>query len=111
MLADGNYAYFYLFYLWLCESLLYDNNRLISSASAQKNSSGPNIQTSVPGNPVVSMAGTNLNVGMDLWNPSVANGPMKMRPNASRTAVPPSMMGRDGMMPDQWVQVLINEVI
>lgn len=77
----------------------------LSSANAQNNNSGPSIHTSVPGNPVVSMAGTNLNMGMDLWNPSAASGTMKMRPNSSRTSVPPTMMGRDGMMPDQWVQV------
>ncbi|PWA61037.1 G-box binding factor 1 [Artemisia annua] len=82
-------------------------NQMLADASAQNNNSGPNIQTPVPGNPVGAMPGTNLNMGMDLWNPSAANGPMKMRPNPSgvaRTAVPPPMIGRDGMMPDQWGQ-------
>lgn len=82
-------------------------NQMLADASAQNNNSGPNIQTPVPGNPVGAMPGTNLNMGMDLWNPSARNGPMKMRPNPSgvaRTAVPPPMIGRDGMMPDQWGQ-------
>ncbi|KAI3717126.1 hypothetical protein L1987_68508 [Smallanthus sonchifolius] len=76
-------------------------NQMLADANAQNNNSGPNIQTSVPGNPVVSMGGANLNMGMDLWNPSAGSGTMKMRPNhsgVSRTAVPPPMM------PDQWVQ-------
>ncbi|KAI3665504.1 hypothetical protein L6452_44131 [Arctium lappa] len=82
-------------------------NQMLADANAQNNNSGPNIQTSVPGNPVVSMPGTNLNMGMDLWNPSTGSGTMKIRSNpsgVSRTAVPPPMMGREGMMPDQWVQ-------
>ncbi|GJX48631.1 G-box-binding factor 1-like protein isoform X1 [Tanacetum coccineum] len=82
-------------------------NQMLADASAQNNNSGPNIQTPVPGNPVGAIAGTNLNMGMDLWNPSAGNGPMKMRPNPSgvaRTAVPAPMMGRDGRMPDQWGQ-------
>ncbi|XP_071701735.1 G-box-binding factor 1-like isoform X1 [Rutidosis leptorrhynchoides] len=79
-------------------------NQMLADANAQNNNSGSNAHTAVTGNPVVSMAGTNLNMGMDLWNPSAASGAMKMRPNPSRTAVPSPMMGRDGMMPDQWGQ-------
>ncbi|KAL8229325.1 hypothetical protein R6Q57_014225 [Mikania cordata] len=76
-------------------------NQMLADANAQNNNSGPNIQTPVPGNPVVSMGGTNLNMGMDLWNPSAGSGTMKMQPNPSgvtRTTVPPPMI------PDQWVQ-------
>ncbi|KVI02749.1 Basic-leucine zipper domain-containing protein [Cynara cardunculus var. scolymus] len=82
-------------------------NQMLADANAQNNNSGANIQTSVPGNPLVSMPGTNLNMGMDLWNPSTGSGTMKIRSNpsgVSRTAVPPPMTGREGMMPDQWVQ-------
>ncbi|KAI3502906.1 hypothetical protein L1887_31294 [Cichorium endivia] len=73
-------------------------NQMLADANAQNN----NIQTPVvPGNPVASIPGTNLNMGMDLWNPSTGNAAMKMRPNhsgGSRGVVPPPMM------PDQWVQ-------
>ncbi|XP_035839844.1 G-box-binding factor 1 isoform X3 [Helianthus annuus] len=81
-------------------------NQMLADANAQNINSGPNIQTPVPGNPVVSMGGTNLNMGMDLWNPSAGSGTMKMRPNHSgaHTAVPPPMM------PDQWVQVDEREI-
>lgn len=71
-------------------------HQMLADASARNNNSGPNIQTPVPGNPVVSMPATNLNMGMDLWNPS-----MKMQPNHSgvpQTPAPPPMMA------DQWVQ-------
>lgn len=68
---------------------------LLFSANAQNN----NIQTPVPGNPVASIPGTNLNMGMDLWNPAAGNTAIKMRPGVSRGVVPPPMM------PDQWVQV------
>ncbi|KAL3527078.1 hypothetical protein ACH5RR_011734 [Cinchona calisaya] len=73
---------------------------LADGASAQNNASVGNFQSSVPGNSVVSVPATNLNIGMDLWNPSsAASGAMKMRPNhgASPTVAP-------GMMPDQWIQ-------
>lgn len=72
-------------------------NQMLADANAQNN----NVQTPVPGNPVSSIPGTNLNMGMDLWNPSAGNPAMKMRPNpsgVSRGVVPPPMM------PDQWVQ-------
>lgn len=94
---------FTLFYLLITRIPIKSLNLHFSSATAQNNNSGPNIQMPVPGNPVVSMGGTNLNMGMDLWNPSVGNGTMKMRSNpsgVSRTVVPPPMM------PDQWVQVV-----
>ena len=77
-------------------------------ANAQSNTPGPNLQTSVVGNPVTVPA-TNLNIGMDLWNaPPAGNGAMKMRPNpsgASPTVSPGAMIGREGMMPEQWGQV------
>ncbi|KVI00174.1 Basic-leucine zipper domain-containing protein [Cynara cardunculus var. scolymus] len=78
-----------------------------ASTNARNSNSGSNVQTSVPGNPVVSMPTTNLNMGMDLWNPSAGTGSMKMQPNhtgLSQTVVPPPMVGRENMMADQWVQ-------
>ncbi|XP_027075598.1 G-box-binding factor 1 [Coffea arabica] len=73
---------------------------LADGATAQNNTSVANFQNSVPGNPVVSVPATNLNIGMDLWNPSSgASGAMKMRPNPGVSpAVAP------GMMTDQWIQ-------
>lgn len=72
---------------------------LLLPANAQSNTSG----TLVPGKPVPSMPGTNLNIGMDLWSGSpAATGAAKMRPNSSGAlaAVPAG-----GVMPDQWIQV------
>lgn len=78
----------------------------MSGASAQNNTTGANIQTSVPGNPVVSVPATNLNIGMDLWNASPAGtGSLKVRQNPSGAVAPGTMIARDGMMPDQWVHV------
>ncbi|KAF5463943.1 hypothetical protein F2P56_014066 [Juglans regia] len=55
---------------------------------------------SVPGKPVVSMPTTNLNIGMDLWSASPGGaGATKVRPNPS-----PTMIGCEGVMPDQWIQ-------
>ncbi|KAI3462510.1 hypothetical protein Pfo_019173 [Paulownia fortunei] len=75
---------------------------LADGANAQSNGVATNFQTSVPGNPVVSVPATNLNIGMDLWNASPAgSGAMKLRPNppgVSPTVVP------SGMMNDQWIQ-------
>lgn len=74
---------------------------LADGASAQNNTAVGNFQASVPGNPVVSVPATNLNIGMDLWNPSsAASGTIKMRPGpgVSPAAAP-------GMMGDQWIQV------
>ncbi|KAL2247047.1 G-box-binding factor 1-like isoform X1 [Sesamum indicum] len=75
---------------------------LADGANAQNNGVPTNFQTSVPGNPVVSVPATNLNIGMDLWNASPAgSGAMKLRPNqpgVSPTIAPP------GMINDQWIQ-------
>lgn len=72
-------------------------------------SSGANAQASVPGKPVGSMPATSLNMGMDLWNASPAGaGAAKVRSNpsgASSAHGPPTMIGREGVMPDQWMQV------
>ncbi|KAL5557247.1 hypothetical protein UlMin_039483 [Ulmus minor] len=66
---------------------------------------GANTQASVPGKAVGSMPATNLNIGMDLWNPSSAStGAAKLRAGASSSAVPATMIGREGVGPDQWVQ-------
>ncbi|VFQ75435.1 unnamed protein product [Cuscuta campestris] len=53
------------------------------------------------GNPAISLPATNLNIGMDLWNMSSAGpGSIKMQPNPTRV----SPTGREGMMPEQWIQ-------
>ena len=78
----------------------------IFTANARNSNSGSNTQTSAPGNPVVSVPTTNLNIGMDLWNPSAGTGSMKMQPShsgVSQTGQP--TVGRESMMADQWVQV------
>ncbi|KAK9990458.1 hypothetical protein SO802_025443 [Lithocarpus litseifolius] len=79
---------------------------LADGANAHTNTPGAIIQTSVPGNPVVSVPATNLNIGMDLWNASPAGaGAAKVRANpsgASSAHVSSAMMGREGVMPDQW---------
>ncbi|KAG9135826.1 hypothetical protein Leryth_002534 [Lithospermum erythrorhizon] len=65
----------------------------ILGANAQNTTS---YHTSVPALPISSMPGTNLNIGMDLWNPSAAaSGAVKMLPNSSG--------GPAGMMTDQWI--------
>ncbi|KAL1810122.1 hypothetical protein ACET3Z_027112 [Daucus carota] len=72
---------------------------LADGASAQNTVAG-----SVPGNALVSVPAANLNIGMDLWNASPAgNGSLKVRQNPSAAVVPGTVMGRDAMMPDQWV--------
>ncbi|CAI9110727.1 OLC1v1010801C1 [Oldenlandia corymbosa var. corymbosa] len=73
---------------------------LADGATAQNSPTVGNFQSSVPGNPVVSVPATNLNIGMDLWNPSsTASGTMKVRTNPGVSpAVAPGMMG------DQWIQ-------
>ncbi|MFS7973337.1 putative transcription factor bZIP family [Helianthus anomalus] len=78
-------------------------HQMLADANARNNNSGPNVQMPVPGNPVVSMPATNLNMGMgmDLWNPSAGSGSMKMQPNhssVSQPGVPPPIMA------DQWGQ-------
>ncbi|CAL5326339.1 unnamed protein product [Camellia sinensis] len=80
---------------------------LADAANAQNNTSGPNFQAPVPGNPIVSVPATNLNIGMDLWSASPAGtGAVKMRPNppgVSPTVAPATMVGREGIMTDQWI--------
>ena len=54
----------------------------------------------------MSMPATNLNIGMDLWSPSpVGSGATKLRPNPSGISASAAMVGREGIMPDQWIQV------
>ncbi|KAJ0734577.1 putative transcription factor bZIP family [Helianthus annuus] len=76
-------------------------HQMLADANARNNNSGPNVQMPVPGNPVVSMPATNLNMGMDLWNPSAGSRSIKMQPNhsgVSQPGVPPQIMV------DQWGQ-------
>ncbi|KAI3761046.1 hypothetical protein L1987_51452 [Smallanthus sonchifolius] len=76
-------------------------HQMLADANARNNNSGPNVQASVPGNPVASMPATNLNMGMDLWNQPTGSGSMKMQPNRSGVAeqvAPPPVMA------DHWVQ-------
>lgn len=83
-------------------------NITCTSANAQNNISGAIIQASVPGKPVIAMPATNLNIGMDLWSASpVGSGATKLRPNPSGISAPvaPAMVVREGIMPDQWIQV------
>lgn len=71
---------------------------LVDGANAQNNTTGPISQSSVPGNPVVSMPATNLNIGMDLWNASSAGAEAaKMRHNQ------PGAPGA-GALGEQWMQ-------
>ncbi|XP_073279642.1 G-box-binding factor 1 [Primulina huaijiensis] len=75
---------------------------LAEGANVRNNAVPANYHTTIPGNPVVSMPATNLNIGMDLWNASPAgSGPMKFRPNPP--GVSPSV-APSGMMNDQRVQ-------
>lgn len=80
-----------------------------SGANAQNNTAGAIIPASVPGKPLASVPATNLNIGMDLWNASPASaGATKLRPNptvASSAAVPATVIGHEGVMPEQWIQV------
>ncbi|GMH06475.1 hypothetical protein Nepgr_008315 [Nepenthes gracilis] len=76
------------------------NQMLADGASAK------NIQASVPVKPVVSMPGTNLNIGMDIWDASPAAA-VKSSPNTSISSavVPVLVDGREGLMPDHpWIQ-------
>ncbi|KAM0019973.1 putative transcription factor bZIP family [Helianthus debilis subsp. tardiflorus] len=75
-------------------------HQMLADANARNNNSGPNVQMPVPGNPLVSMPATNLNMGMDLWNPSAGSGSMKMQPNHSGFSQP----GVPPIMADQWGQ-------
>ncbi|GAA0168995.1 hypothetical protein LIER_23570 [Lithospermum erythrorhizon] len=72
-------------------------NQMLADGANAQNHPATTYHTSVPGNPVVSMPVTNLNIGMELWNASsAASGDMKMLPKSS--SVPA------GMMTDQWIQ-------
>ncbi|KAL7604882.1 hypothetical protein Lser_V15G19750 [Lactuca serriola] len=76
-------------------------HQMLADANARNNNSGSNIQTPVPGNPIASMPPTDLNMGIDLWNPSTGTGSMKLQKNHSgvhQTPAPPPMMS------DHWVQ-------
>ncbi|KAF3439048.1 hypothetical protein FNV43_RR17323 [Rhamnella rubrinervis] len=76
---------------------------LADGANAQNNTAGT-VQASVPGKPVVSMPATNLNIGMDLWNASPGStGATKLRPTPPG-ASSATMVGREGVMPEQWIQ-------
>ncbi|KAK7262837.1 hypothetical protein RJT34_30418 [Clitoria ternatea] len=81
---------------------------LVEGANAQNNSAGTISQSSVPGKPVVSMPGTNLNIGMDLWNASSGGADAaKMRHNQSGApgfVAPPAIMGREVALGEQWIQ-------
>ncbi|XP_062102357.1 G-box-binding factor 1 isoform X3 [Humulus lupulus] len=83
-----------------------ENNQ--QELSGSKKGSFDQMLADVSGKPVGSMPATNLNIGMDLWNaPSGGSGATKLRPNpsgASSSAASASMIGREGVMPDQWVQ-------
>ncbi|CAH1421435.1 unnamed protein product [Lactuca virosa] len=79
-------------------------HQMLADANARNNNSGP---TPVPGNPVASMPPTDLNMGIDLWNPSTGTGSMNLQKNHSgvqQTPAPPPMM------PDHWVQVYLKPV-
>ncbi|XP_031250339.1 G-box-binding factor 1 [Pistacia vera] len=81
-------------------------DQMLADANAQS-STGEAVQAPVAGKPVASMPATNLNIGMDLWNASpAAAGAAKMRPSGTPSAVvaPAAMIGREGVMPDQWIQ-------
>lgn len=82
---------------------------LEDGANAQNKTTGPNLQASVPGNSVVSsVAAVNMNMGMDLWSASPAGaGAVKMRrnpPGVSPTVAPETLVGREGIMTNQWTQ-------
>ncbi|XP_062102356.1 G-box-binding factor 1 isoform X2 [Humulus lupulus] len=85
-----------------------ENNQQELSGSKKGSFDQMLADASVSGKPVGSMPATNLNIGMDLWNaPSGGSGATKLRPNpsgASSSAASASMIGREGVMPDQWVQ-------
>lgn len=84
-------------------------NHQASSVPKRKSFNQMLADASVPGKPVASVPTTNLNIGMDLWNPSSAGAsPMKTRPNASGVSpqVPPATAaGHEGVVHDHhWVQ-------
>ncbi|XP_051126967.1 G-box-binding factor 1-like isoform X2 [Andrographis paniculata] len=73
---------------------------LADGANAQNNAIPSNSQAPVPGNPVPSGPVTNLNIGMDLWNPAAGSGSMMLRP--SPPGVSPG--NQSGYVSDQWIQ-------
>lgn len=85
-----------------------DENTNHQDLSANKKGSFDQMLADVPGKPVGSLPATNLNIGMDLWNASSASaGATKLRPNpsaATSSVAPATMIGREGVMPDQWIQ-------
>lgn len=108
MLADGmicNFNLSYTAYIYAAINVV--TALLFSGANAQNTTGGPNTKSSVTGKPITSVPATNLNMGMDLWNnTTAASGAAKARANAVSSAIVPApMVGRDGVMPEQWVQV------
>ncbi|CAA2975856.1 G-box-binding factor 1 [Olea europaea subsp. europaea] len=79
-------------------------DQMLAEGAHAQNSGPANFQNSVPGNPVVSMPATNLNIGMDLWNASSAgSGAMKLCP--SQTSVSPTVApSPSDMMNEHWIQ-------
>ncbi|KAK9009109.1 hypothetical protein V6N11_080579 [Hibiscus sabdariffa] len=72
--------------------------QMLADANTQSNNAG----ALVPVKSVVSMPGTTLNIGIDIWSGSpAATGAAKMQPNASGAvaAVAPGVV-----IPDQWIQ-------
>ncbi|QHO38795.1 G-box-binding factor [Arachis hypogaea] len=75
---------------------------LANGANAQNNAI-----TQSSGKAAVSMAATNLNIGMDLWNASSAKADAtKLRNNqpALGAVNPPTIMGREVALGEQWIQ-------
>ncbi|MED6197171.1 G-box binding factor [Stylosanthes scabra] len=76
---------------------------LADGANAQNNA-----VTQSSGKAAGSMAATNLNIGMDLWNASSAGADAtKLRnnqPAAPGAVTPPTIMGREVALGEQWIQ-------
>ncbi|KAJ8764257.1 hypothetical protein K2173_005997 [Erythroxylum novogranatense] len=71
-------------------------DQMLADANAQNSTTGANIQASVPGKGMVPVPATNLNIGMDLWNPSPATGAaggatMGSNPSGAPSAFPTGM--------------------
>eukprot|EP00262_Sarcandra_glabra_P000752 TRINITY_DN10871_c0_g1_i1.p1 TRINITY_DN10871_c0_g1~~TRINITY_DN10871_c0_g1_i1.p1 ORF type:complete len:415 (-),score=98.82 TRINITY_DN10871_c0_g1_i1:187-1431(-) len=79
----------------------------VESAFGVRGQPAMKLPVSLPGNSVVPVPATNLNIGMDLWNAS-STGPMKPRANTtgvSPAVVPGTVVGREGGMPEHmWIQ-------
>ncbi|KAL4381486.1 G-box-binding factor 1-like [Arachis duranensis] len=81
---------------------------LANGANAQNNAI-----TQSSGKAAVSMAATNLNIGMDLWNASSAKADAtKLRNNqpALGAVNPPTIMGREVALGEQWIQAECEEL-